>query len=131
MRRARTLPGALDILNNIPLDLFFTAMATRLNGASAEGKEITVNFVFKDVGTTIVVRLENAVLHHKQTAEDPHADVTVTLTRAFWIKLVTKQTSLKDLFSSDDLHVEGDRIKLFSLFSMFDAPDENFPIVTP
>lgn len=131
VRRARTLPGALDILNNIPLDLFFTAMATRLNGASAEGKEITVNFVFKDVGTTIVVRLENAVLHHKQTAEDPHADVTVTLTRAFWIKLVTKQTSLKDLFSSDDLHVEGDRIKLFSLFSMFDAPDENFPIVTP
>ncbi len=127
----KTLAGAEDILNSIPLDRFFTAMATRLNGPKANGKEITVNFVFKDVGATIVVHLENAVLHHKETAADPHADATVTLTRPFWIRLVTKQASIGDLAFSDDLHVEGNRLKLLSLFSMFDDPDWNFPIVTP
>jgi alkyl sulfatase BDS1-like metallo-beta-lactamase superfamily hydrolase len=131
VRPTGTLAGAADILNNIPLDQFFTAMATRLNGTRANGKEITVNFVFKDVGATIVVRLENAVLHHKETKEDPHADATLTLTRPFWVKLVTKQASIKDLVFSDDLHVAGSRMKLFTLFSLFDDPDGNFPIVTP
>ena len=61
-------------------------MATRLNGPKADGKQLTINFVFKDVGETIVVRVENAVLHHKEAAADPGADATVTLTRAFWLK---------------------------------------------
>ncbi|MFZ0931384.1 MAG: alkyl sulfatase dimerization domain-containing protein [Syntrophobacteraceae bacterium] len=131
VRRTGTLAGAADILNNIPLDQFFTALATRLNGARANGKEITINFVFKDVGATIVVRLENSVLHHKETEEDPHADATLTLTRPFWIKLVTRQASIKDLVFSDDLYVKGNRMKLLSLFSLFDDPDGSFPIVTP
>jgi alkyl sulfatase BDS1-like metallo-beta-lactamase superfamily hydrolase len=126
-----TLATAEDILNNIPLDQFFVAMATRLNGPKADGKDVTVNFVFRDVGKTFVVRVENAVLHHKETAADPNADATVTLTRPFWIKLVTKQTSAKDLFLSDELHVEGNRLKLLSFFSLLDDPDRDFAIVTP
>jgi len=125
-----TAAATADILNNIPLDKFFTAMATRLNGPKADGTELTINFVFKDVGTTVVVRLENAVLHHKEAVADPHADATVTVTRDFWLKLVTKQASIKDIVLSDDLQVEGSRLKLVSFFRLLDDPDPSFPIVT-
>jgi len=125
------LAAAGDIMKNIPLDMFFSAMATRLDGPRADGKQMTFNFVFKDVGKTIVARLENAVLHHKEEAADPHADATVTLTRDFWLKLVTRQASLKDLVFSDDISVDGSRLKLISFFRLLDDPDGNFAIVTP
>ena len=120
-----------DIMKNIPLDMYFAAMATRLDGPRADGKEMTFNFVFKDVGKTIVVRLQNAVLHHKEAPAAPHADATVTLTRDFWLKLVTKQASIKDLVFSNDLDVDGSRLTLLSFFRLLDDPDGNFAIVTP
>jgi linear primary-alkylsulfatase len=129
--RSETTAAAADILNSIPLGQFFGAMATRLNGPKADGKKMTVNFVFEDVGITIVVHIENAVLHHKETAAAPHADATVTLTRPFWIKLVTRQASIKNLVFSDELRIEGNRLKVMSLFSLLDEPDADFPIVTP
>ncbi|HVN85569.1 MAG TPA: alkyl sulfatase dimerization domain-containing protein [Candidatus Binatia bacterium] len=122
---------AADILNNIPLDQFFTAMATRLNGPKADGKQMTINFVFKDEDKTIVVRVENAVLHHKDAPADPNADATVTVTRAFWLKLITKQVSIKDLVFSDEYQVQGSRTTLLSFFSLLDDPNPNFAIVTP
>jgi alkyl sulfatase BDS1-like metallo-beta-lactamase superfamily hydrolase len=128
---ADSLARTQDILNSIRLDQFFAAMATRLNGPKADGKEMTINFVFKDVGKTVVVRLENAVLHYGIKAADPGADSTVTLTRPFWIKLATKQMSLKALTFSNEFHIEGSRSKLVSLFSMLDEPDRSFAIITP
>ena len=71
------------------------------------------------------------VSYGEEQPADPEADATVTLTRAFWIKLVTKQASIRDLIFSDDLDVEGDRLKLVSFFSLLDDPNEAFPIVTP
>ena len=131
IKPAAAITAAADILNTIPLDQFFTAMATRLNGPKADGKEMTFNFVFKDVGTTIVVRVENAVLHHKETTPDPNADATVTVTRPFWLKVITKQASISDLVFSDELQVVGSRTRLVSFFSLLDDPNPNFAIVTP
>jgi linear primary-alkylsulfatase len=128
-RNATALAG--DILRSIPLDMFFTAMATRLNGPEADGKNMRFNFVFKDTGQTFVIHIENAVLHHREAPADPNADATVTLTRDFWLKLVTKKASLHDLIFSKDLSVEGSRLKLISFFRLLDRPDGAFPIVTP
>ncbi len=131
VRRTGTTAAAGDILGNLPLDRFFTAMATRLNGPRADGEEMTVNFVFEDAGTTVVVRLENAVLHHKETAPDPRADATVTLTRSSWIRIATRQASAEELVSSGDLRIDGDPLRLVTLFSLLDEPDGDFAIVTP
>ena len=131
IQKHNLLAEAGDILQYVSLDLYFTAMATRVNGPKADGNTLTVNFVFTDVGKTIVAHLENAVLHHKEAAADPHADATVRLTRTFWLKLVSKQASLKDLIFSPDLTVEGSRLKLLSFFRLLDDPDDNFAIVTP
>ena len=123
---------AASILGQIPLELFFSAMATRLNGPkAAQEQPLTLNFVFTDVGETHVLQLENAVLHHWQRAADPNAAATVRLTRNLFLKLGTGQVGLKDLLSSGELHVDGSRMALVSFFSLLDPVDGSFPIVTP
>jgi len=121
-----------DILARIPLDLFFTAMATRVNGPKAAASEpVTLNFVFTDVGETHVLELENAVLHHRRADADPGAAATVELTRALFLRLVTGQAGLRDLVLSDELHVEGSRMALLAFFRLLDGIDPGFAIVTP
>jgi alkyl sulfatase BDS1-like metallo-beta-lactamase superfamily hydrolase len=124
------IAGAENILDTIPLDLFFAAMATRVNGPEADGEDLTVNFVFTDVEQTFVLRLHNAVLHHREAPPDPHAAATVRLTRATWLGLVTRRLSIPTLLVSDDFTVEGSRLKLLSFFRMLDEPNVDFPIVT-
>jgi alkyl sulfatase BDS1-like metallo-beta-lactamase superfamily hydrolase len=123
--------AARGLLRHVPLEQFFAAMATRLDGAEAEGKETTVNFVFTDVDETHVLWLENAVLHHARRDADPGAAATVRLTRDFFLRLATGEAGLRDMIFSDDLDVDGSRLELLSFFSLFERPDGRFPIVTP
>jgi alkyl sulfatase BDS1-like metallo-beta-lactamase superfamily hydrolase len=124
--------SAAAILGRIPLDLFFTAMATRINGPkAAERDPLTLNFVFTDVGETHVLNVENGVLHHWQRAADPSAAASVKLTRELFLRLVTGQAGLKELILSDALDVDGSRTELLSFFGLMDPADGNFPIVTP
>jgi len=125
------LENAGTMLRSIPLDLFFDAMATRLNGPKADGVSLTLNFVFTDLGETHVLWIENAVLHHRRGDADPDANATVTLTHPMWLKLVTRQATLKDLLFSGDFAVTGSRLDLLSFFRLLDDPNEGFAIVTP
>jgi len=121
-----------EILAQIPLDLFFAAMATRLNGPKAAGEEpVTINFVFSDVGETHVLNLENAVLHHRKGEADPNAAATMKLTRGMFLKMGTGQVGLRDFIFSDELDVDGSRTALLSFFQLLDPVQGNFPIVTP
>jgi alkyl sulfatase BDS1-like metallo-beta-lactamase superfamily hydrolase len=92
---------------------------------------MTLNWVFTDLGETHVLSLENGVLHHAKAEADPKAEVTVKLTRDFFLRLTTGQAGLRDLVFSDDLSVEGSRVQLLSFLSLLDRPDGLFPIVTP
>jgi alkyl sulfatase BDS1-like metallo-beta-lactamase superfamily hydrolase len=122
---------AIDLLRNLPVSRFFDAMAVRLDGPKAAGRELTLNFVFTDLGESYVVTLENGVLNHRRAEPDPDADVTLELTREMWLRLVTGQTGLRDLVFSDDLRVQGSRLDLLAFFRLLDAPSGDFPIVTP
>ena len=123
---------AAAILGRVPLDLFFTAMATRLDGAKAATRDpFTLNFDFTDVGETHVLTVENGVLHHARRAADPDAAATVRLTRDFFLRLVTGQVGLKDVLLSGELDLEGSPTALVGLFGLLDGADGNFPIVTP
>jgi alkyl sulfatase BDS1-like metallo-beta-lactamase superfamily hydrolase len=121
-----------DILARIPLELFFNAMATRLNGQkAAEQEPVTFNFVFTDVGETHVLNLENAVLHHWKREADPSAAATVKLTRGMFLRMGTGEVGLRDFVFSDELDVDGSRMALLSFFQLLDRPDPGFAIVTP
>ena len=53
------------------------------------------------------------------------------LTRDLLVRLATGDAGLKEMVFSDDLRVDGSRMKLLTLLSMVDKPDGKFPIVTP
>ena len=120
------------LLADLPVDRFLESMAVRLNGEEADGKRYTFNFVFTDVRETHIVEIENAVLHHRRLEKPmPGTDATVRLTRDLLMQLGSGQAGLKDLVMSDDLQVEGNRLKLLGFLSLLDRPDLTFPIVTP
>jgi alkyl sulfatase BDS1-like metallo-beta-lactamase superfamily hydrolase len=135
--RGGTRVTALDprrgagLLRNTPVDRFLDSMAVRLKGPDADGKRMTFNFVFDDVGETHVLELENAVFHHRQAAPVANADATVHLTRDLLVRLGIGEAGIKDLVMSDELKVDGSRLKLLSFLSLLDKPDPRFPIVTP
>ncbi|MBY0401812.1 SCP2 sterol-binding domain-containing protein, partial [Myxococcota bacterium] len=131
-------PQALDvrqaaaILGQVPLELFFSAMATRLDGAKAAARDpLSLNFVFTDIGETWVLAVENGVLHHWKRDADPSAAATVRLTREFFLRLVTGQVGLRDVLRAGDLDLEGSPTALLAFFGLFESVDGNFPIVTP
>lgn len=119
------------ILSNIPLDKFFTSIAVRIDAEKAEGKNLTLNFHFRDVGETYVVNIENSVMHHWKKSAVPDADATVTLTRGFWLKILGRKASIRELVFSDELDIEGSDLKVLSFFMMLDRGVPGFPIVTP
>ncbi|MBI5506685.1 MAG: MBL fold metallo-hydrolase, partial [Deltaproteobacteria bacterium] len=118
-------PAAISqLLRHMPAERFFDAMAAHLIGPKADGKTLTLNFVFTDLGQTHVLTIENAVLHHhKRTVADPSATATVTLTRDFLVRLSTGQAGLREMIFSNDLAVEGSRLDVLSFFSLLDRPD--------
>ena len=127
------LSGAAQLLRYTPIERFFDAMATRLDGPEADGVSLAVNFVFTDLGESYRLWIENAVLHHRKLEQGAksRADVTVRLTQDFWLRLATGQAGVRDLVFSRDIDVDGSRTDLLRFFSLLDAPDPNFAIVRP
>ncbi len=122
--------GAIDLLRAIPLHKFFESMAARLNGPKADGEELSINFVFTDRGEGFHLWLENAVLH-SEPLTDQAADATLNLTHELFLKMAINQAGIKDTIMSDDLQLEGSKLKLIKFFSLFDKPEGKFAIVTP
>jgi alkyl sulfatase BDS1-like metallo-beta-lactamase superfamily hydrolase len=122
---------AVGLLRNTPVEQFLDSMAVRLDGPAADGKRLRFNFVFTDLGETHVLEVENAVLHHRRAEPIADADATVRLTRDLLVRLGIGEAGLRELVMSDELDVEGSRLKLLSFLSMLDKPDGQFAIVTP
>ena len=129
---AMDMKRAKGLLEQVPIERFLDTMATRLKGPDAQDTDLSVNFHFTDLDENHRLWIENAVLHHKRAPVDTEAaDVTMHMTRAFLLKLVTREAGLKELIFSDELDVDGSRIKLVKFFSLLDSPEGEFDIVTP
>ncbi|KPK16499.1 MAG: alkyl sulfatase [Myxococcales bacterium SG8_38] len=125
------LASAMDMIKHAPIERFLDAMAVRLNGPKAEGKEMTVNLVFTDLDTSYVLDLSNSVLHHDRRDPDPDANATLHITHALFLRMLVGQAGLRETLFSDDLTVEGSRLDLLGFFRLFDRLDGTFDIVTP
>jgi alkyl sulfatase BDS1-like metallo-beta-lactamase superfamily hydrolase len=120
-----------DVLRQTPVQRFFDSMAVRLNGPDAKGVELSVNFVFTDLGESYLLEIGNAVLHHRPSNPDTPADATLKLTHEMFLSMLTGQAGLKDLLLSDQIELEGSVLDLGKFFSLLDKPDGRFNIVTP
>jgi alkyl sulfatase BDS1-like metallo-beta-lactamase superfamily hydrolase len=119
-----------DTLRALSLDSFFDLLGVRLNGPRAEGKTISINWNFTDVGEQYALNLENAALTHTHgLAED--AQASLTLTRATLDAIVLKQTTFAEQAMAGKIAVAGDSSKLIELLGLLDDFDPMFEIVAP
>jgi len=120
-----------DVLRQTPVQRFFDSMAARLNGPDAEDVELSVNFIFTDLGESYLLDISNAVLHHWPSNPETEANATLKLSHGLFIQMLTGRAGLKDLLLSDELELEGSKLDLVKFFSLFDKPEGRFNIVTP
>jgi len=120
-----------DVLRQTPVSRFFDSMATRLNGPDAESVDLSVNFVFTDLDESHLLEISNSVLHHRPSSPDAEASATLELSHEMFIQMLTGKAGLKDMLLSDELELEGSKLDLIKFFSLFEAPEGRFNIVTP
>jgi alkyl sulfatase BDS1-like metallo-beta-lactamase superfamily hydrolase len=125
------LASAMDMIVHAPLERFLDAMAARLNGPKADGKNMIINLVLTDLGTTYVLELENSVLRHYRREPHPDANASLKITHELYLKMLTGKAGVKETLFSDDLKIEGNRLDLLAFFKLFDKPEGTFDIVTP
>jgi len=120
----------LDMLQHTPIERFLDRMAASIDGPRADGLKLSINLNFSDLGENHVLRLENAVLHHRKAPPDASANATLTLTKPFFLQMMTGGAGAKDLLLSDQTRIEGSRIDLGRFFAVIEKAPGNFPIVT-
>ena len=125
------MAGAAGLLARTPTARFLEALATRVDGPAAEGREFVLNLVLTDVGETWVLELGNSVLHHRRRPADPEADATLEITRSLWLAIMTGRAGLRDVLFGDEVAVRGSRLELLRFFTLLERPDPGFAIVTP
>jgi alkyl sulfatase BDS1-like metallo-beta-lactamase superfamily hydrolase len=72
-------PASADIVASMSSELLFGYMGVQLDAKKANGKTLTINWIFPDINEKHALFLENSVLNHWPDYTDAKADVTVTV----------------------------------------------------
>ncbi|WP_394672146.1 alkyl/aryl-sulfatase [Limnobacter sp.] len=121
----------LDMLKHTPTERFLEAMAASLNSEKAEDEDIQINLVFSDTQESYVLRINNSVLHHRAGKPENNSAATLTLSKPFFLNMMTGEAGATDLLFSDQTKIDGSTIKLGQFFGMLEKATGNFNIVTP
>jgi alkyl sulfatase BDS1-like metallo-beta-lactamase superfamily hydrolase len=119
----------IGMLQHTPIERFLDVMATNLNGPKAESASFKINLKFSDTGESHRLWIENAVMHHDAGPPAADATATLTVTKAFFLRMITGRAGADDLLLSDQTHIEGSRIDLGRFFALFDRAPGTFDIV--
>ena len=125
------LADTAGLLEHIGIPTLLDSMAARLNGPKAEDVTLSVGLELTDREDAYLLWIENAVLHHRRLDPADSPDVTIAISHPLFIRVLTRQAALGDLFGSDELALSGSRLKLLKFFSLLDQPDGTFAIVEP
>lgn len=128
--RGTSIATFADMLQYAPTERFLERMAASLDGVQAAEVELKINLVFSDRDESYVLAVHNGVLHHRKAAPAPDANATLTLSRAFFLQMMTGQAGAKDLLFSDQTRIDGSTIDLAQFFGLIEKAPGTFPIVT-
>ena len=129
-KKGKSLTVMMDMLQQTPVERFLERMAASLDPAKAASSNLKINLVFSDLEESYVLWIENAVLHFRKDQPAPDANATLTLTKPFFLKLMTGQAGASDLLFSGDVTTAGSKIDLGRFLLMIEKAPGAFPIVT-
>lgn len=136
---ARTAPGAStvttlspDVVSAISVEQVFDMLAVRVDPALAEGKDVSIAFVFPDLNESRLVSIRNSVLVHED-ADGLAAAATLTLSKAAFLGMIFTGQKPADLVQKGALTIAGDPAAASVLLGVLDPPaaPEPFAVVTP
>ncbi|MBS0550131.1 MAG: MBL fold metallo-hydrolase [Proteobacteria bacterium] len=121
-----------DTLAGLTTDVFFDALAIRLDPAKAAGLRFVLNWAFTDRGETMALTLANCTISHRMGEHAADAAASVTTTRATLDALVLRKLTPPEALASGALKVTGDIGKFVQLFGLLEPPGGMmFDILTP
>jgi len=128
---ART-PLSADTLAGLSSDIFFDAMAIRLDPSRVAGVAMTINWRFTDRNERLLLTLKHCTLTHRLSEQSGTANASITTTRAVMDAIVLGKTTMQEAIATGGLTVEGDASRLAVLFGALDqAAGMMFDILTP
>lgn len=127
--------GSASLVSALTVEQLLDAIAIRINGPMAWDERLIIDWHFTDLGQTHRASLSNGVLTHRMVGNGSvgdastrqvavSADLTLTLTRS-------QMTGVLFGGGLDGIALEGDLGVITRLLAVVEAPDRNFPIVTP
>ena len=120
-----------DMVAALTPEMLFDFLAVRLNGPKAAEVDLTLNLHFTDDARDFVLRIGRGVLNHRADRRAEDAEVSLSMTRIDFIRMLGGQVEMKDLMANDRAEVDGSMTALRSFGGLFDRFDPAFPIVTP
>jgi alkyl sulfatase BDS1-like metallo-beta-lactamase superfamily hydrolase len=129
-KTGKSLDVMMDMLQQTPVERFLERMAASIDPAKAASSDLKINLVFSDLNESYVLWIENAVLHFRKGEPASDANATLTLTKPFFLRLMTGQAGASDLLFSGDVKTTGSKIDLGRFLLMIDKAPGAFPIVT-
>ncbi|GAA4481449.1 alkyl sulfatase dimerization domain-containing protein [Rhodococcus olei] len=130
-----TTASAADIAAALTVRQVFDAVALRIDGPRAWDAHLIVDWNVTDESVVHRTELRNGLLVHHDL--DPEFGVQVapdalfTLTRPIMIGVLLGSVDLPTAIADGRVGVEGEVARLVELAGYLDAPDPDFPIVTP
>lgn len=120
----------LEMFEHTPIERFLESMAASLNADRAKDVDMVINLVFSDLNESYQISVKNSVMHFKAVPKAENVHTTLTLTKPFFLKMVTGQSGALDLMFSKETKIDGSRLDLRRFFSLIDKAPGTFPIVT-
>ncbi|MFQ3324610.1 MAG: alkyl sulfatase BDS1-like metallo-beta-lactamase superfamily hydrolase [Pseudomonadales bacterium] len=129
--KGMNMADAKGIITQTPVSKFFDAMSVRLNGMKADGVEKVINVRITDLNENHVLGIKNSVFHHTIGTVNAEANASIAISHSLLTDMLTGSAGIKDVLTSDELDIQGSTIDLIQFFSLFEAPETTFNIVTP
>ncbi|MEZ5662299.1 MAG: alkyl sulfatase dimerization domain-containing protein [Burkholderiaceae bacterium] len=120
-----------DMINALSLEMIFDFIAVRLNHRKVDGADIGVQMNFSDLNETYALELSNAVLNNTKGRKLAQPDVSLTLSRPTFMKMVLGGVPLPKLIESGEVRLEGNPKAFGAIFANLDPFTPLFNIVTP
>ncbi len=119
-----------DFLRAVPsLDLF-DALAARFDPAKMDRAPYALQFEFTDTGEVVSLLVADAVLVPRDGGTD-EARARITMTRADFDRLITRETGAARLMLAGRMKIDGDRGALSAMFDSLETPEFWFNVVEP
>src|SRR5215471_9400857 len=96
-------PISPDVLRAMSVEQLFDLLGVRLNGDTAEGKHLVINWVLPD--RTYVLTLENCALTYLADRRRDGADATIALDRAALNRIVLRELPIAEAIQSGQIRV--------------------------